>query len=160
MDATSATNTSAVPTYTQIIKMIYTAKKKSSRRRAAFVFHPIAWANIAGQVSTSVPAFNGVPGFTALDPTGEADGRVGAYPVYCTEQIDNTRTDVGGTDASYGYFGDFNGMLYGDRTGIDFLVSPHVKFAEGLIAMRMLKRTAMVVALPTAFTMIKKVRTS
>ncbi len=160
MDATSATNTTAIPTYTQIVKMIYTAEKKSSRRRGAFVFHPIAWANIAGQVSSSVPAFNGVPGFTALDPTGEADGRVGAYPVYCTEQIDNTRTDVGGTDASYGYFGDFNGMLYGDRTGIDFLVSPHVKFAEGLIAMRMLKRTAMVVALPKGFTMIKKVRTS
>lgn len=159
-DATSATNTTAIPTYTQIIKMIFTAKKKSSRRSGAFFFHPIAWANIAGQVGTSVPAFNGAAGFTALDPTGEADGRVGQYPVFCTEQIDGTRTDVGGTDVSYGYFGNFNGMVFGDRTGMDFLVSPHIKIAEGLIAMRLLKRTAMIVGLPTAFTFVKKIRTS
>ena len=159
-DATTATNASAVPTYTQIIKMVYNAKKKSSRRRGAFVFHPIAWSNIAGQVSSSTPAFGLQPGFMALDPTGDADGRVGAYPVFCTEQILGNRTDVGGTDVSYGYFGDFSNMLYGDRTGIDFMASPHVKFAEGLVAMRILKRTAMVVGVPASFTFVKKIKTS
>lgn len=160
LDATTATNASAVPTYTQIVKMIYNAKKHSSRRRGAFFFAPTAWANIAGQVSTSLPAFNGIPGFTALDPTGEADGRVGAYPVYCTEQIASDRTDVGGTDVSYGYFGDFQNMLFGDRTGMDFMISPHYKFQAGLIAMRLLKRTAITVGVPAGFCWMKKIKSS
>lgn len=159
LDATTATNASAVPTYTALINMIFKAAKKASRKKGAFFFHPIAWSNIAGQVSTSLPVLQQA-GFYALDPTGDADGRVGPYGVFCTEQIKSDRTDVGGTDVSYGYFGNFQYAILGDRTGIDFMASPHVKFAEGLVAMRLIKRTAGTIGVPAAFTMIKKVKTS
>lgn len=151
-----------IPTYTQMIQSVYKAGKRVTRRGAAFVLAPLAWANILGQVSASLPVF-GVPGLSTMlsPPNGMTpDGNIGPFPVYCSEQIKTDRT-VGTSDGSNAYFGPFGAYNFvADRTGIDFLVSEHYKFQSGVVAMRMIKRTAQVVGVPEAFTKITEIETS
>ncbi len=155
MDATTATNASAIPSWTTLAGVVFKSGKRTSRRKGAFFFHPIALQNIVGQVGTNLPP---IPQ-SALVPDPEADAYLSGYRAFGCDQITSNRTDVGGTDVSYGYFGNFDYLQLGDRLGVTFMASQYVKTAEALIALRAVKRTGMA-AKGAAFTMLKKVKTS
>ncbi len=149
---TSATNSPQIPTLAQFSNAIYGMAQKSSRiGTSAFFMRPGTWGAIASQVTTSFPLIGPAGWFGQPAPQDpRADGSLFGYPVYCTPQI---ATSTAGSNI---YFGDFKNMVFGDRTGVDFGITDAEKFQYGLISLRVIKRTGIVVANAHAFSMMQK----
>lgn len=152
VEATSVTNTPTTPTLAKLSSAIYGPLHAASRQGAAWVMHPLTFADLQVQTSSSLPLFNSyITGNTMQATASGPAAWLLNYPVYLTDQVYNS------TEGASIYFGAWNpGIVIGDRTGIDFAVSEHEKFQYGLVSMRVIKRTAGLVALPHAFSILRK----
>lgn len=152
IDTTTATNSPTTPTVANLLKAVYGPAHKGVRRNAAWYVNPLTWASVIGQTSSAVPVLGGGAFWMNPNPAAPlAEGTLLGYPVYVTNQI------VGVTEGAKMYFGAFGSqMVFGDRAGIDFAVSTEEKFQAGLIAMRVIQRTGIVVANAHGFSYIAK----
>ncbi|MCU0223160.1 MAG: phage major capsid protein [Acidobacteria bacterium] len=152
VEATSVTNTPTTPTLAKLSSAIYGPLHAASRQGAAWVMHPLTFADLQVQTSSSLPLYNSyITGNTMQATASGPAAWLLNYPVYLTDQVFNS------TEGASIYFGAWNpGIVIGDRTGIDFAVSEHEKFQYGLVSMRVIKRTAGLVALPHAFSILRK----
>ena len=159
----AVTQTAGAPSYAKLVETVFKASKRSSRRGAAWIMHP----KVAQQVAAMVDS-NGQPIFhwtnselsSGLVGPGAGEGRLLGYPVFTSEQI---ATNNGtGTNEAYIYFGPFGGfhMVFGDLLGFEVAASEQFKFSTFQIAVRGLKRTAILVGVPSAFTIYKNVTVS
>lgn len=148
---TSATNAPQVPTLAQLIASVYGIAAKNGRQNGAWFMRPGTWGISIGQTSSALPVLATQIWWGQPDPQNpNAEGKLLGYPVYVTPQI---ATATAGANV---YFGNFNQMVFGDRTGIDFGITDAEKFQYGLISMRVIKRTGIAVANAHAFSMLQK----
>ncbi len=159
----SVTQTAGAPTYAKLVETVFKASKRASRRGAVWVMHPKALQQIVAlEDSNGQPIFhwNTSELSSGLIGPGRGEGRLLGYPVYTSEQI---ATNNGtGTNEAYIYFGPFGSfhMVFGDLLGFEVAASEEHKFSTFQIAIRGLKRTAILVAVPSAFTIYKNVTVS
>jgi len=145
-------------TYAALVATAYKGRKRATRRaNAAFVMSDKALRDVVALVSSGVPILNRSDVARVLSENivgpGYGEGTILGFPVYTTEQISTTRTVASDTDGSNIYFGPFQqGMIFGDLLGLTFDVSEHVAFNTAQLAMRLLKRTAILVGVPAYFT--------
>ena len=157
--AGGVTTNGGPPHYKQLVEAVYKAGKRSTRRAGAvWYMHANVLRNIINQEDGSgVPKFNRQDVARVLSQNivgpGFGEGTLLGYPVWTTDQISIARTKGSLTTASNIYFGPmFDGILIGDLLGLQFAVSEHVKFHEAQLSMRLLKRTAILTAIPAAVT--------
>jgi HK97 family phage major capsid protein len=156
----------ATVTYAKLAEQVYAAVKRSTRSRgAAWVMAPQILRRYVGLVdSNGSPILNRNDVARVLSENivgpGYGEGTILGFPVFTSDQISVTRTVGTSTDCSVVYFGPFGqgGVILGDLTGMAFDVSDQVYFETAQIGMRLLKRTAIAVGVPTAMTIQTGVR--
>jgi len=121
----------------------------NAKGNAKFYFNRSVIAHIRSLVSTT-----GQPIFGIITNT------IGNFPVIDTEVMPGTG-DVSGTNYEYGIYGDLRkGYLFGERGSItmklseDATVASDNLFEKDMVALRVIERVAMGVALPSAYTQI------
>lgn len=155
--------TAALPSYAKLVEAKWKGRKRGTRRGAAWIMppehmsnieqlvdsqgQPIFKADIAGTRTSFAPAVGGaVP-----------DGILLGFPAYAHAELSITLTEGGQSDVGHIYFGPFgHGMIFGDLMGVQFGVSEHVNWTTGQLSLRMLKRTAILVGIPSDFTIMKE----
>lgn len=132
------------------------AGPQGSRRGASWVMNSQTAGHLVG-VSDS----NGKPLLNTEDigrvisagvgaGVGLGEGTILGNPVFTSDEIAVTAATP---DTANVYYGNFRGgLIYGDRTGVDFMVSPHVAFQTAQLKLRIIKRTAILVGVPSYFT--------
>lgn len=128
-----------------LVKTVYQAEEAHSRQNAKFFVHPWVLRD-AAQLTTGsagspwLPFIwnNGLPGQNLLN-----------YPAISTTAISRTRGTS--SNESYIYFGNMSGMVIGDRSGTRFDVDPYGLFTTAQIRLRIIKRTGIVVWVPSMF---------
>jgi HK97 family phage major capsid protein len=159
----STPGTAELPSYAKLVETKWKGRKRGTRRGAAWVMppehmsnieqlvdsqgQPIFKADIAGTRTSFAPAVGGaVP-----------DGILLGFPAYAHSELSITLSEGGQTDVGHIYFGPFgHGMIFGDLLGVQFGTSEHVNWTTGQLSMRMLKRTAILVGIPSDFTILKE----
>lgn len=149
---TSATNAPTMPTLGQLAKNVYGVAAKNARTNGgAWFMHPATWAQIIGNTSSSLPVLSTQVWWAQSNTQApKVEGSLLGFPVFVTPQI------ASATAGANIYFGGFKNLIYGDRTGIDFGITDAEKFQYGLISLRVIKRTGIVVANPHAFAILTK----
>ncbi len=138
----------------EIGKVVFAGGQRS-RRNAAWVASSQTLGHLAGvSDSNGKPLLNTMDVGRILELMGSGDsspdGTILSRPAYSSDQITVT---AGIPDTANVYFGNFRGgLIYGDRTGIDFAISEHTKFTTAQVQMRVIKRTAILVGVPAYFT--------
>lgn len=128
----------------------------ASRRNASWIFagQTIGWMTGASD-ATGRPLLNTneLSRYFAAGLGAVANGLVGdlmGQPIYESDQITVTAATPDTANAYYGNFRD--GMIFGDRSGMEVMVSPHTKFQNAKLEIRIMKRTGILVAIPSYFT--------
>lgn len=148
---TTATNSPTAVTLTNLVQSVYGIAAKNGRQNGAWFMNPGTWAKTISATSSSLPVLSTQVWWAMSDPQAPmAEGKLLGYPVYVTPQVGTV------TAGANIYFGNFKNMIIGDRTGIDFGITDAEKFQYGLISLRVIKRTGIVVANPHAFSIITK----
>ena len=130
---------------------------KASRRNAAWIMH----SQLAGYLA-GVADSNGKPLLNTADVglllavlgtggniIGKPEGTILADPVYTSDEITITS---GTPDTANAYYGNWQGVIFGDRAGTEFAVSEHTKFTSAQLQPRIIKRTAILVGVPSYLT--------
>lgn len=153
----------ALFTPAQALAQKWKARKRFSRRGAAWVAAPEIVAQMEGLRFDVLASGDKLGGFmyTPANAKGEilADGGEGpdgvlhGFPIYAHSEIDVARTVGSAGNCSNMYFGPWkNAVIIGDLLGLLFGVSEHTQWATGQLDLRMIKRTAGLVGVPTAMT--------
>lgn len=141
------------PTYNDIVSTIYKASHRVSRLNAMFFMHPFVVKNIVGLIDT-----NGQPIFkfgTVQEALmGAPRAQILGYPVQEVSSLSITQTDKT-QSTSRVYFGPPAKILYGDLSGMDFMIDPYGKMDSVLTRVRVTKRTAIVVPVGSYYTVLK-----
>lgn len=150
-------------TYGELVAAKWKGIKRATRRGAQWVFHPGIGEDIENLLdSQNRPIFSTNVGLstTPLATDGFGEGRLmGPYPVWTSDQIAVNRG--GGTNETTIYFGPFGNfhMIFGDLLGMEFATTDARHFETFQIDVRALKRLAILVGVPSAFTKITAVTT-
>jgi HK97 family phage major capsid protein len=150
---------SAAPTYDLLLDTVFAAPK-TARRGAMWFMHRNLIKRVAKiKDSQNLPIFSnilyglaqGAPAFGA-GLQGQEAGMLLGYPVRVVDEIATNRG--AGTNESTIYFGNPGSfhLVFGDLMGLELATSDDFKFATFQIAVRALKRTGILVAVPSAFT--------
>lgn len=164
-EVTNGTN-GAAPTYAKLVEQVYKAKKRDTRSRCSWVMSPAVLQKIIALAdSAGAPILNRQDLARVLNPEivgpGMGEGTILGFPVFTSDQINDARTVGSSTDCSIAYFGPFaKGVILGDLLGLSFDVSEHVAFNNAQLAMRLLKRTAILVGTPAYMTKQTGLRTA
>jgi len=133
--------------YGKLASIPFAAVEASSRNGARFFLSPQSMAKLVGLVdSTGQPIlhFSNVGGAVTRTLLG--------YPAEVHSVIKADRTYGTGTTLSNLYFGPPSGIVFGDRMGMAWDVSDAPGFQAVQIAMRLIMREAIGIAVPKAFT--------
>ena len=149
-------------TYANLVKTLYKARKRVSRRNAAWFMHPRDLESIIGlEDSAGAPVLNRsdlsrVVSEALVGGEGMGEGTILGFPVFTTDTISIARTVGTSTDTSNLYFGpmgSFN-MIFGDLRAWEVESSDQhsTNFAKWLITIRAFKRMGILVGIPANFT--------
>lgn len=150
----------ALVTSAKIMEQKWKARKRASRRGAAWIAAPEILQQIEGfrADSATTGPFLYQPSYavnslvTGLGVEG-AEGVLHGFPIFAHSEINVARTVGSGTNCSNIYFGPWrSAVIIGDLLGLTFGVSEHTQWATGQLDLRMIKRTAGLVAVPEAMT--------
>lgn len=147
----------------KLLETKWKAKKRSTRRGAAWICAPEIAQDLENMVvDVSATDFRplwsfitpGLPtAFSATTSPNGPDGTLLGFPYYTSDEISVTVTQGANSDTSRVYFGPWgHGFIIGDLLGLQFAVSEHILFDKFQLMFRLLKRTAMLVAIPADFT--------
>ena len=149
----------SAPTYAKLVEQVYKAVKRATRRaEAAFVMAPATLQAIIGLEETGgAPLLNRQDVARVLSQNivgpGVGEGTILGYATFTSDQIRVDRTVGGSTNSANIYFGPYKqGIILGDLLGITFDTSEHVHWKEGQLAVRMMKRTAVLIPVGAALT--------
>lgn len=145
----------AAPSFAKLIEQKWKAAKRDTRRASSWVTSPQILDNIEALVdSQGQPIFkdDGALMTKFLSQGNPVEGIIKSYPVYATDQINVARTVGTSTDCGNIYFGPFRYFILGDRGGFNFLVDPYTGAQTAQIKLRLIKRTAGLVGVESAFT--------
>lgn len=157
----------SVFTPAQVMVQKWRARKQASRRGSAWIFAPEILQQIeqfrvdAASAGDKAGGFLyqpylGGPNAGAINGVGAGpspDGMLHGFPAYGHSEIAVNRTVGSATNCSVGYFGPWKAaVIIGDLLGLTFGVSEHTQWATGQLDLRMIKRTAGLVAVPEALT--------
>jgi HK97 family phage major capsid protein len=130
---------------------------------SAFIMHRTVWelfqikkSSTGGDyfISAAVPVLTGVAGQSY--PTAAA-GTLWGYPVFLSDKMPTTT----GVSTKYVIFGNLKHLYVGERAGMNVTISEHATvgsdslFEKNMSAVRVTMRTAIVVGLPTAFSVLR-----
>ena len=140
----------------------WAARKRASRRGSAWVAAPEIIKQIEGFRAAAIAAGDkeGAWLYQPNDGRGNIAGMgdlpagvFHGFPIFEHSEIQIDRTVGSGTNCSNMYFGPWRGaVVIGDLLGLQFGVSEHTQWATGQLDLRMIKRTAGLVAVPDAMT--------
>lgn len=153
----------AAASFAKIVEQKWKGTKRDTRRGSAFVGSPANIAKIEGVVdSQGQPIFkeDGALMTRFINDGQIPDGILKGYPLYASDQIVNNRTVGTSTDCSNLYFGPWRYFIIGDRSGFNWLVDPYTGAQTAQIKLRLIKRTGLLVAVPSAFTVQSGMRTT
>jgi HK97 family phage major capsid protein len=144
--ATTTTNGEAI-VYGDLTATIFKARQRASRVNARWIMAPEQFGAIAGMVDS-----NGQPIVQYGRVPNEIVPQILGFPVeiISTISITTTRGSTGGT--SNVYFGPPTAIIFGDRTGMRWDVSDAPGWNKYQMAARLVKRTGIVIGVPTAWT--------
>lgn len=148
--ATGNTSGGDVPTYPNMVKLIFLAIQKTSRQNAYFIMHPTAFRAVAGITDTNgqpVLQFNNVP--------NAIQERVLGYPVAISSAL--TLANAIKTSSTSIYFGPPTKIIFGDLTGMEFMLDPYGRMTTYETRIRVVKRTGIVVPVGTYFSIMRGV---
>jgi HK97 family phage major capsid protein len=149
--ATSVTGGN-IPTYQELIQLVYTAQQSATRRGAGFFMTPLVFKNIVSLVDN-----NGQPIFSLANVPNAIPQMVGGYPVYLVSSLSTQWATVSGSTSQI-YFGPPSKIIYGDATGMSFDIDPYFFFDTVKTRIRVLKRTGILVPVGAYFTMARGVK--
>lgn len=126
---------------------------KASRRRASWIMHSQMAGYLAGVSHTDGrPLLNTVDAGLILamqglggNVPGIPEGSILGNPVFTSDEI---AVSAAAPDLTNLYYGNWQGVIFGDRTGTEFAVSEHTKFTTAQLQPRVIKRTAILVGVP------------
>lgn len=158
--AGTAAGNGAAPSYAQLVAQKWAGRKRSTRRGAAFVAPPDILRKYEQLLdSQNRPIFTApiAGSLTNLAQGGDPaapDGFLQGYPAYSHDQLlTNRAVGTSGNVCANMYFGPFQtSCIIGDLLGLTFGVSEHTNWSNGLLDLRMLKRTGILVAVPANMT--------
>lgn len=145
-EISSGTNGDAV-TYQTLVDTVFKARERASREGARFFCAPEMMAKIIGLVDSQgmpIVQFGNVPNQFA--------GSILGFPIEIHSVISAARTWGTGTTLSHLYFGPPRSIVIGDRVGMAWDTSDSVGFQAYQLAMRLVMRLAITVAVPAAWT--------
>jgi HK97 family phage major capsid protein len=157
------TNGDAI-TYAKLVSIVFKARQRTSRQLARFFMAPEAMAKVVGLRADAVTAADGagVPIFQFGNVPGTIQMTLLGFPVEVHSGIRIDRTKGSGTALTNIYFGPPRQITFGDRTGMSWDVSDVASMVVGGVTtsafqtysvhMRLIKRTAIAVAVGKAFT--------
>ena len=151
--ATTTTDGEAI-IYQDLVKTIFTARQRSARRGARWFMSPEQFAAIVAMRSDAT---------TAGDAAGQPVVQFGnvpngiqpfilGYPVEVMSTISISRTRGSTGNTSNVYFGPPRAILFGERGGFRWDVSDAPSWSTYMLDMRLVKRTAITVGVPSAWT--------
>lgn len=145
--------------YDDIVDVMWKGRKRVTRRGAAWVGPPNMVRDLLKLKDTqNRPIFiTGIAGLETVFAPGQdgnsPDGILQGKPFYATDEIKIDRTVGTATNCGNAYFGPWsNSYMLGDLLGIQWGTSEHVHWTTDLISVRLIKRTAFLVALGANFT--------
>lgn len=158
----------------QVLEQKWKARKKASRSGAAWVMAPEIARNIekfrvagsaagdGGFLYGTMFSGDALRGMLGLAEGVIPDGVLHGFPLYThSEILVNRVVGSSGAVCSNVYFGPWrNAVIIGDRLGIQFGVSEHTQWATGQLDLRMIKRTAGLVGVPSAMTKQTGIKTA
>jgi HK97 family phage major capsid protein len=140
----------SVPTYAELIKIVYMAQQSATRAGAGFFMTPGAFKNIISLVDTA-----GMPIFSFANVPGAIPNFIGGYPVYLVSSLSTAWSTF--TSSSNIYFGPPAKILYGDIAGMSFDIDPYSLLDRVQTRVRVLKRTGILVPVGSHFSIAKGV---
>lgn len=149
--ATTGTDGGNVPYFNELVKTVYFGQQAGSRMGARFFMHPYAFKNIMGLVDTT-----GQPVFMFGQAPQAVPQFIGGYPVSLVSSL--SRTLVYKTSSTNIYFGPPSKIIFGDIAGMQFDIDPFSLFQKVLTNVRVIKRTGIAIAVPSAFTILHGVK--
>jgi HK97 family phage major capsid protein len=141
-----------IPTYGELIQLVYTAQQSATRRGAGFFMTPAVFKNIVSLVDT-----NGQPIFSMQNVPNAIPQFVGGYPVYLVSSLSTQWATVSGSTSQI-YYGPPSKIIFGDATGMSFDIDPYFFFDTVKTRIRVLKRTGILVPVGAYFTMARGVK--
>jgi HK97 family phage major capsid protein len=138
-------------TMAALVKTIYKAEEAHSRQNAKFFVHPWVLRDASMLTSgTTTPLGGGYgPWLPFIWNNGLAGANLLGFPAISTTAIARNRGTS--SNEAYIYFGNTSGIVIGDRSGTRFDVDPYGLFTAAQIRLRIIKRTGIVVWVPSMF---------
>lgn len=143
-----------IPTYAELIKLVYSAQQNATRAGAGFFMTPLAFKNIVSLVDTT-----GQPIFSFANVPGAIPNFVGGYPVHLVSSLSTVWGNVSGSSTNI-YFGPPAKIIYGDISGMSFDLDPYSLLDKVQTRIRVLKRTGILVPVGQYFTFARGVLAS
>jgi HK97 family phage major capsid protein len=140
-----------VPTYRDMLGVIYGALQSASRDSGRFFMFPGTFKNVAGMVDTS-----GMPVFSFSNVPNAIPSFFGGYPVSLVSSLSTSYTFQ--TTSSNIYFGPPSKIVYGDISGMSFDLDPYSLMDKVQTRVRVLKRTGILVPVGGYFTVLNGVQ--
>lgn len=140
-----------IPTYAELIRLVYSAQQSATRRGAGFFMTPAVFKNVVSLVDT-----NGQPIFSLMNVPNAIPQFIGGYPVYLVSSLSTQWATVSGSTSQI-YFGPPSKIIFGDATGMSFDIDPYFFFDTVKTRVRVLKRTGILVPVGAYFTMARGV---
>jgi HK97 family phage major capsid protein len=144
--ATTTTNGEA-PVYGDLTATIFAARQRSSRIGARWFMSPELFGKIIGMVDS-----NGQPIVQYGRVPNEIMPQILGFPVELLSTLDIAITRGSTGNTANAYFGPPTTVLFGDRMGVRWDVSDAPNWATYEMDARLVKRTGIVVGVPTAWT--------
>lgn len=149
-----------VLTYGKLNDARWKARQVDNRKNGAWFMAPEAGGKVTGLVGT-----NGEPIFKEATLAGagtrlmpdQAEGMLLGRPLFAHDSIRVDRTKGTGTALTNIYYGNWQKFIIGDLLGITFATDPFGLFTTDQIRVRVVKRTALLVGVPKAFTIVKDI---
>jgi HK97 family phage major capsid protein len=143
-----------IPSYSELVQLVYTAQQQSTRRGAGFFMLPNAFKNIVSLVDTT-----GQPIFSFANVPNAIPNFIGGYPVYLVSSLSTQWANgSNGSSASQIYFGPPSRLIFGDIMGMRMDIDPYGLFSTLQTRVRVLKRTGIICPTGGHFTFARGVK--
>lgn len=149
-------------TYAKLVAVVFKARQRASRIGAQWFMAPEAMAKVVGLRADAVTAGDGagLPIFQFAQVPNAIPYTLLGFPIQVISSIKIDRTNGAGTNLTNIYFGPPDAIVFGDRAGMAWDVSEAPNWSNFLVDMRLMKRTAIGVAVPKAMTRALDLKTA
>jgi len=140
--------------FAKLVSIVFKSRQRAGRIGARWYMAPEAMAKVTGLRSDSIQAADGLglPIFQWANVPGAIAPTLLGFPIEVVSTISIAQAKGNASTLTNIYFGPPNAIVFGDRQGMAWEVSNAPNWGKYLIDMRLVKRTGIGVAVPTAMT--------